>query len=195
MKHLVLAAAGIALAAPALAGGMDTPVIEPVVTANTTTIVPATDWTGPYVGIQFGYADMDAELFDAYGMIGGAHIGYRFEMGNFVGGAELDYNGSNVDDSTGTAELDSVTRLKLSAGTDWGSSLLYGLLGVASADATVAGADFSDTGWLAGVGMAQAINDRWVLGGEAIYHRFDDFDDQGIDVDVTTVELRASMKF
>ncbi len=196
MKQMILAAAVLALGAPVWAGGMAQPVAEPVVAYPQTTIAPVADWTGPYVGLSLGYADLDGgDNIGAYGWLGGVHAGYRWNMGRLVLGGELDYLGTNVDNSSGSIELDSVTRLKLSAGGAMGSNLLYGLVGIAGAKATVGANDLSDTGWLAGVGMARAMNENWVLGGEAIYHRFNDFDNQGVDVDVLTLEVRASMKF
>jgi outer membrane immunogenic protein len=195
MKIIALAAVGVIGAVPALAGGLADPVVEPVVVTPPVIVAPDMDWTGFYVGAQLGYADVSADDIDADGALGGLHAGYRRDVGRTVFGAELDVNASDVSSDDDVGELDSLTRLKFMAGADLGRTLIYGTLGAAHADTTIAGEGFSDIGWVAGVGVDYAVNDSWSIGGEALYHRFDDFDDTGIDVRATTLQLRASMRF
>jgi|APEBP8051073178_1049388.scaffolds.fasta_scaffold00020_85 opacity protein-like surface antigen len=201
MKHISAMALGTALLAPmaAQAGGPTTVVAEPVVAAPVVEVVTVTpDWTGWYGGAALGYADVSSSVdgLDGSGVIGGFFGGYRQDFGQFVGGVELDYDWTNTDlNDAGSATLDSVYRLKLQAGGDLGQTFLYGTAGWAWADATVAGQGLSDNGWFAGVGADYAINDRWLVGGEVLWHQFDDFDNTGIDIDATTFKVRAAYRF
>ncbi|GAA6178206.1 outer membrane protein [Sulfitobacter pacificus] len=198
----------------ALAGSLAEPVVTPPVLAPE---IVSADWTGAYVGIQLGYGnlnvanqidrdgdgDVDAadETFafggglDGDGAIGGAHIGYMHDFGNFVAGGELDYNAANIDIGT-IGELDSVARAKLKLGYDMGQTLVYGVLGAAKADINVGGTDFSENGYVAGFGVDYLVSENVVLGGEVLYHDFgDDFDGLDLSADATTVQVKMSYKF
>lgn len=184
---------------PAAAGGPTVPVPEPVL-VPAPVIAPVSndgDWGGAYVGVQLGYGDVtsgEAGL-DGNGAIGGVHAGYRYDFGKAVIGAELDYDMANVDLDAANSGLDSVARLKLMAGADLGRTLIYGTAGAAYADASVAGADASDRGYFLGVGADYALTDKWVVGGEVLAHRFDDFDGSGVDLKATTATVRAIFNF
>jgi outer membrane immunogenic protein len=187
------------LAVPAFAGGPVEPVPEPVI-APVAVIEPVDmggEWGGAYVGAQLGYADISSNGagLDGNGAIGGVHGGYRYDFGKAVIGAELDYDLSNIDLETADSSLDNVARLKLMAGADLGRTLVYGTIGAAYAQATVAGDDLADDGYFAGIGADYAFNDRWTVGGEVLAHRFDDFDGSGVDLEATTATLRASFNF
>jgi opacity protein-like surface antigen len=199
MRSIAALLATVAIASPALAGGpvavapepTVTPVIEPV-------MAPGMDWTGAYAGIQLGYADVDSngEGLDGDGMLGGIHGGYRWDMGTFVAGAEVDYDTADIDlGDPALGTLDDVTRLKLIAGTEVGRSLVYGTVGAAHASATVGGTELSDNGWFLGAGVDYAVTDRWSVGGELLKHKFDDFDGQGVDFDATTLKAKVSLRF
>lgn len=199
MKTIVAVLAVATFASPVLAGGpievapepTVTPVMEPVMMTDV-------DWTGAYVGAQLGYADIDsngADL-DGNGYLGGIHGGYRWDMGQYVVGAELDYDSADIDlGGLDDATLDDVSRLKLLGGAKFGRSLFYGTVGAAHASATVAGDDLSDTGYFVGAGMDYAINDSWSVGGELLQHQFDDFDDSGVDLDATTIKAKVALRF
>jgi outer membrane immunogenic protein len=186
------------VALPAFAGGPVEPVPEPVIVpAPVEPVATGGDWGGAYVGAQLGYADVDSNGagLDGDGAIGGVHGGYRYDFGQAVIGAELDYDLANVDLETDDSSLDNVARLKLMAGADLGRTLIYGTVGAAYAEATVAGDELSDDGYFAGIGANYAFSDRWTVGGELLTHKFDDFDDSGVDLDATTATLRASFNF
>jgi opacity protein-like surface antigen len=194
MKTLVLAAVAATLALPAAAGGLASPAPEPApFEAAPVPLVSGADWTGGYVGAQLGYGDVSGGL-SGDGALGGVHAGYRQDFGGFVLGGEIDHDVADIS-LGGNDTLDSVTRLKLSAGADLGRTLLYATVGGAQARADVGGASLSDSGWLGGVGVAYQVNDNWVLGGEILTHRFDDFDNSGVDLDANTATLRASFRF
>ncbi|HLQ18467.1 MAG TPA: porin family protein [Tabrizicola sp.] len=199
MKTIAALIATAALTAPAFAGG-------PVAVAEEPMIVPAAepyvaagpDWSGAYVGAQLGYGDVDSNGagLDGYGWLGGVHAGYRWDLGNWVAGTELTWDKAAIDlGDTAGDELDSVAALKLTAGREIGNSLVYGTVGAAQANATVGGADLSDSGLVYGLGFDYAVNDRWTVGGEVLEHKFDDFDGTGVDLDATTVKAKVSLQF
>jgi outer membrane immunogenic protein len=185
-------------AMPVLAGGMSDPIPEPVIMADPViTPTASMDWTGFYAGASLGYGDIDSNGggLNGYGAVGGVLAGYRFDFGNLVAGVEADFDKSNIELGGGAGELDSVARLKLQAGTTFGRSLVYGTLGAAYANASVSGADLSDTGYFGGVGMDYAISDRLSVGGELLKHKFNDFDGSGVDLDATTLKARVALQF
>ncbi len=197
MKSIAALVTTVALSAPAFAGGPTVPVAEPEIIPVEEPVIASTDWSGLYAGVQLGYADVDSNDagLDGYGWLGGVHAGYRWDFGQFVAGAELDYDTADVDLAEGAGTLDDVARIKLTGGAEFGNSLLYGTIGAARASATVGGAELSDNGWFLGAGMDVAVNDRWTVGGELIQHRFSDFDGSGVDLDATTLKAKVALRF
>lgn len=200
MKRFAAILVTSTLAMPAFAGGPVQVIEEPVITpAPVAVVAPSADWGGFYGGAQLGYGDVDSNGAgaDGNGMIGGVHAGYRWDLGKTVLGIEGDYDTANVDLGPGGAagSLDSVARLKLMAGADLGSNLVYATAGGAWADATLGGAGGSDNGYFYGVGMEHALNDTWSVGGEILQHKFDNFDNSGVDLDATTFSARVNYRF
>jgi outer membrane immunogenic protein len=69
---------------------------------------PVFSWTGVYIGGQVGYGWGNTSSYDALGgypslrpdgVVGGAHIGYNYQVSQFVFGVEGDVNGSDEHDS------------------------------------------------------------------------------------------------
>ena len=207
IRKFAMATAAIALAAPAFAGGKMEPIEEPEVVEPPMQepVAPARSWTGPYVGLNGTYIDAtftdpNDDEADASGLGVGAHLGYMYDFGGFVLGAEAEwdfYNDVEFDDPLGREigrEIDSIGRLKARAGVPIGNDLLaYGTAGIAHARVSN-GDTRSDEGWLVGAGAEYMINDNFSVGGEVLYHRFDDFDDSE-DLEATTVSLRGSFRF
>lgn len=188
----------LALALPVQAGGPTVTAPEPVIAPVEPYVAPGIDWTGAYAGGQLGYGDVDSSTgaLEGHGMIGGVHAGYRWDMGSFVAGAELDFDTSNIDLGTTAGDsLDNVLRAKLSGGAKLGNSLLYGTFGAARANASVGGADLTDTGYFLGAGLTYALGSNWTVGGEVLEHRFGDFDGSGVELDATTVTARVGFRF
>lgn len=198
MRTFAAAFATLALTAPAFAGGPVVPQPEPVLTAPAPVAMPGIDWTGFYAGAQLGFANIDSNEagLDGEDYLGGIHAGYRQDFGQFVVGAEIEYDLAEIalGDVPGDT-LDSVTRLKLIGGAEFGRSLFYGTVGPAQAKATVAGDELTGDGFFFGGGVDFAVNDRFTVGGEIVQHRFDDFDGTGIDFDATTFKARVGLRF
>lgn len=196
-RIFIAAPLAAALALPAFAGGMTEPTPEPVIMQAAPAYAPSFDWSGGYVGAQLGYGDINSNPagLSGNGVVGGVHAGYRYDLGSFVTGAEIDYDKTNIDLNAGGDSLDSVARLKLMAGADMGRTLVYGTGGIARAKATVGGASLSDNGYFLGLGADYAVSDQWTVGAEVLGHRFNNFAGSGTDLKATTVTARVAYKF
>lgn len=198
MKTIAALVASSLIAMPAFAGGMSTPEPEPEIMAAPVIATPSYDWTGFYAGAQLGYGDIDSNGagLDGTGETYGVHAGYRWDFGQFVAGAEIDWDNADIDlGAVAGDQLDDVARLKLIGGLDLGRTLVYGAVGAAHANASVAGDDLSDTGYFVGAGMDFAVSDRWTVGGELMQHRFSDFDGTTTDFDATTIKAKVALRF
>ncbi|MBY6140818.1 porin family protein [Leisingera daeponensis] len=177
-----------------------------LLSAATASPALAGDWEGGYIGGQIGYGSGDFDLgtltdLDTDGAVGGFTVGYLWELGDWAIGPELQYDFSDLSINSGGAsgDFDGIARLKLRAGYDLGNALLYGSLGFAYTNfdglSGVTGIDLDDPGYVIGFGYDHQINDRWVIGGEYQYHKFDDFGTDGNDVDFGTLHVRAMFRF
>ncbi len=166
-------------------------------------------WAGAHAGIQLGFASSDFEdlaaIFDGDdsddGFVAGISVGYNWSLNNgWYIGPELQFDiedlSINDPDTGGSLAYDAIVRLKLVAGREIadGRGLLFGSLGVAysgldAVDEFVADIDDSQTDWMVGIGYDHRLGQSdWTLGGEYIYHNFDDFD-------YDLVQLRLQYRF
>ena len=200
MRSLAILATATMFAAPALAA--DDATTDSVQSFNAAerpsyavkSTQSAGDWSGPYVGVQLGFGDFDVgggglNASDD-GFVGGVHAGYNWDVGNYVVGGEIDIDGTDIS-LTGLGDVDTITRLKVRAGPEYGDTFLYGTVGAAYAD----GNGFGEWGWVAGIGLDWQVSPQWVLGGDVLYQEFDDVNAAGADLDGTTVRVRASFRF
>ncbi|KAB7615780.1 porin family protein [Amylibacter sp. SFDW26] len=180
---------------PAMAGSLATPPEEaPVFEPEPIAAAPTTpNWTGGYIGGQIGYGDVGSNTagVDGDGAIGGIIAGYDYDFGNWVAGAGVDYDFAKIDVSP-TAELENVLRLKLRSGYKIGQGLVYATAGYANADTNSLG---DDDGYFAGAGYEHILYDNFSIGGELLYHEFDNFNSSGIDLDATTLQVRGTFRF
>lgn len=195
MKRILsLAALSGLISGPVLAGTLQDPVVDaPPVPAPVPAPVPymGGDWTGPYGGVQLGNLDVDGTgAADGDDVSYGLHLGYDYDFGRFVLGGEVDYDFTDID-LGGAADVDSVARLKLRAGYDFGRTMAYLAVGAAQVDTSLG----NETGEFYGIGVAYQINDRFTVGGEVLEHSFDDISGSGVDADATSVTLRGSFRF
>lgn len=199
MKNLFLITAAALAAGPALAGSV-VYVPEPIAAI----VAPVEAWTGPYAGIQLGYGFGDlssgqvAGPISLEGMVYGVHVGYNFDMGDVVLGAELDYNLSDVTGSfDGPVNVPVLAHAKARLGYDMGQTLAYGVAGLAYAEMDMfgGGSEYTDTGFFGGVGMEHKISANWTAGLEYLYHNFEDFGGSGLDLELQTIQARASFHF
>ncbi len=151
-------------------------------------------WDGPYGGLQLGYISSEtsgASALDGDGALGGVHVGYDVDLGTYVVGGEVDYDTADLELGGGAATIDSLTRVKVRAGSDIGDALVYGTVGLAMAETSLG----DDNGYILGAGVSQQFTNGWRVGGEVLYHEFEDIDGSGVDAEATTFSLRASFSF
>ena len=189
---MTLAALGLA-ATPALAGSPEPVQPDPVVPAAAPFSPASPDWTGGYAGLQLGYANVDTNVpgVDGDDFIGGFTAGYDYDFGQWVFGGGLDYDFADIN-LGGATTLENVWRAKLRGGYKIGNGLAYATGGYANAETSTLG---SDDGYFIGAGYEHLIADSFAVGGEVLYHSFDNFNSSNIDVEATTVQLRGTFRF
>ncbi|WP_371225331.1 outer membrane protein [Roseovarius sp. 2305UL8-3] len=195
MKTLItpIIAAAVLATGPALAGSPAPVADEPPVVFNNTPAPSSPDWTGFYVGGQLGWAGVDTNVagVDGDDFIGGLVAGYDYDFGNWVVGGGIDYDFADIN-LGGAADLESVWRAKLRGGYKLGNGLAYATAGYAQADTDNLG---SDDGYFVGAGYEHLITQNFSLGGEVLYHEFDNYNGTTTDVEATTVQLRGTFRF
>lgn len=154
----------------------------------------AQDWAGAYAGAQIGGSDIDVDPapLDGDGSSYGVFAGYSIQSGSIVYGGEIDYDVTEYDIGDGAVEVDSTTRLKARLGTEVGGGLLYGTGGVVFATSPELG---DDNGILVGIGYDLPVGNGITVGGEVLQHQFEDYNDSGLDVGVTTFKARIALSF
>lgn len=168
-------------------------------------------WTGLYIGGQVGYANADwgnSPLFanigpfvtgvpvggtSGDGVTGGGHVGYNYQMANWVFGVEADFNWTGANSSTyqlitvgpglalnTTRNLDHYGTVRARLGyAAWDRTLLYVTGGWAygKSNATIIGtgaiggpfttsASNTHSGWTVGAGFDYMITANWIVGAE-----------------------------
>ncbi|MXQ10369.1 outer membrane protein [Microvirga makkahensis] len=194
MKKILLASValfGFAGAASAADLPMRAAPPAPIVAA-----APIFTWTGFYVGVNAGYGwNDDAEdiVFDPTttivgdsdedgGFIGGAQIGYNYQIGSFVVGLEgdiqyADFGSVTYAFPTGTVTLDSEDwfgTARARAGVAFDRALIYATGGFAFTD--------NRSGWTLGGGLEYAFTNNLSAKIEGLYVNLDedDFDFDGV---------------
>jgi outer membrane immunogenic protein len=188
-----------------------------------------TSWAGFYVGAHLGGAWGDVKVTDfdedgnkftnsSSGLIGGGTIGYNFQRGNIVFGAEIDLGGIDlkhskvnpinsdiVSKSDSGFYVDATARL----GYSFGQTLVYAKGGYAFYDGSVSVSDLADpvtgkvsglSGWTAGGGVEYKLNPAWSVKAE---YQFFDFGTERIvisggdryDNDLTVHSVKAGVNY
>ncbi len=173
------------------------------------------NWTGFYVGVNLGGSWVDTDDNNTFsatipgggtflatpstsasfsGIVGGAQIGYNWQMGHFVYGLEVDIDGSSASGNasvgcgiagctvTGTPAVDAFGTIRGRLGYAQDNWLFYGTGGfawqhitntvtdtTAAGSATVFNASTVQGGWVLGAGVETAFAPRWTAGLEYLY--------------------------
>lgn len=159
-------------------------------------IVPAFSWTGFYGGLQGGYSWDGEEVYAAgisyslerSGGFGGVVAGYDYQIGNFVIGAQGEYNIASIQGSATPAptyslstRVNSFGSLDARAGFAIDRILVYGLGGVAfgSIDHTITLTGIEQdsfsafqTGYDYGAGAEYAFTNNWAMFAEYRHYNF-----------------------
>ena len=170
------------------------PTIPPVPTTVTTPITPPDDpvlaFFKPASAISLPQMANNQSL-EPDGFLGGIHLGYNYQINQFVVGVEGDFDYANIQDSnpfsyetingpvTGTLKLRSNWRgsARVRAGYAFDNFLIYATGGVAFADASLltngTGPSNTHIGWTAGGGIEYAFTQNWIARIEARYTDFE----------------------
>jgi outer membrane immunogenic protein len=160
MKRLLLAAllAGVASAAVAA----DLPYRKAAPAPAPAYIPPVFSWTGFYAGLNGGWGAATGgggDFGSASGGLVGGTLGYNYQIGQFVIGAESDLDWADLNKSgwnglKGNAydtRVDTLFTARARAGMTWDRALLYVTGGYAGADVKLSQATYgSSTDWRSG---------------------------------------------
>lgn len=215
IRHLLSASAIAIVAFSNSAYAADVVSEEPPVPEAS--LVQSFTWTGPYIGVNGGYAWTNADLSalgastdeDFNGSLVGVRAGYNSQMdNNFVGGIEVDvdhvWNKNTYDFGFGDVDVGSdwqgSARLRVGYAID--RTLIFATGGIAFANAYVKsgalGIDESKTftGWTVGGGIEHAFTDNWV---GSLEYRYADFGSKTIggvtDIDLNQHTVRVGLAY
>ena len=184
------------LAIPAFAGSPEPAYVEPAPMAPAAPApMMSHDWTGGSVGAQIGYGQIDTEDPDLDGedALYGLRANYDYDFGNYVLGAGLQYDAGEID-LDGVADVEGVLRAGVRAGWDFGQTMVYGTGGYAKAY-TSEDAVGNSNGYYAGIGAERMLTSNVSLGGEVLYHQFNDFEVDDLEADATTAAISLNYRF
>lgn len=192
---------------------------------------PPFSWTGFYVGVNggFGTSDVRGNAFlgggSAFGspnggLVGGT-VGYNYQIGQFVLGAEASLDWADLsksrtfaDGSTDNLKVDSLGNVLARAGWAWDRTLFYVAGGYAGGDVhagafndTVTGLSYSgnsawQSGYAVGGGIEYAITNNISVKGEYLFSQLDGKtyyagspDAVKAGLDINTFKLGVNYKF
>ncbi|MFD2236398.1 outer membrane protein [Aureimonas populi] len=212
MNRFALLLASAAFVTPAMAA--DVIYEEPMAPAAPIAFEPAFTWTGFYAGGQAGVAfnpdsgpfELGSSAFvggnddgDA-GFIGGVHVGYDYQINNFIVGAVADISYIDAESTAfyglpgststfgSTSEIDFVGTVRAKAGFAADRFAIYATGGLAYADishtfsgpaaidiggstyAVSVSEDTDDVGYAVGAGVDYLVTQNFSVGVEYLYH-------------------------
>ncbi|HUI21131.1 MAG TPA: outer membrane protein [Methylocella sp.] len=191
IRRYLLLLGGLAAAAPALAA--DIPYGAPPAGVP---IAPLFTWTGIYLGGQIGYG-WGGDTLTVYpwgfgtnympnGVVGGAHVGYNFQMNQVVAGLEGDVEGTSINQNFSPGGVLYDTQIPVQGsirgrlGIAFDRVLLYATGGAefAGFNTSYSGlgpydqSSQSRAGWTVGGGIEYAVTNNWSVRAE---YRYADF--------------------
>ena len=172
---------------------------EPPVPAAPMEQPPLNTWSGPYAGVTLGYGfsgeteieSSPSVAIDTDGFLLGGFVGYNYQAGNIVAGAEADIGYSWVEGDNGPLNSESGVEGSLRARLGYVVTpdiLLYATAGGAAKNLEVSFGGSSDDntmlGWTAGAGADVKVTEQVFGRVEYRYTDFgsDDFGSTGTDV-------------
>lgn len=206
-KMKILSRAGVilaGLAVPSLAGGPIVVDADPV-PAVAPAPAAAHDWSGPYLGLSYGWADAQNTYsttgtfeFDE-GSSPGIYAGYLMQRGNLVYGGELAFGKIRdvIDPPFPSSQYDRVVDLKARLGFAANRVLFYGVLGYSDAPFDDSGSNYDTKGLVTGLGADFAVSQRLTMGLEYLHRDLSGDNGLGIALDsrLDTLSLRVGLSF
>jgi outer membrane immunogenic protein len=206
LLHLLVVSTGFAATGPAVAGGPTVLAAEPAPAAAPTPAMAGHDWSGPYAGLAYGDGSgtMTYVGGDSRGMTGSLtsiFAGTLMQRGTLVYGGELALSQGNslaqagFDDENTKDLPDAKAKLRVAAG----RALFYGVLGYSSAtyDANPSDSDYDISGLSFGLGVDDAVSDRFLVGLEYLPRQTDaDTAISGVEVlKLNSLSIRVGFSF
>jgi outer membrane immunogenic protein len=135
------------------------------------------NWSGPYAGLNIGYewGRVTNTVGEPSGLLGGGQVGYNWQSGQFVFGAETDIQFSGADDTFAPWKFSNpwFGTLRGRAGVAFNNVLLYATLGLAYGELKGEFLGLSETktevGWAGGVGAEYGFTPNWSARVEYLY--------------------------
>ena len=202
LKHArpLAAAFGLVALAAMPAFAADVVMEEPPAPAAPMEQPPLNTWSGPYAGVTLGYGfsgkaedETTSNSISTDGFMGGAFVGYNYQMDNFVLGAEGDIGYSGVEGDNAGTNVKSGFEGSLRARLGYAVSpdiLVYGTAGGAGKHFEVSNAVGEDSntafGWTAGVGTDIKLTEA-VFG--RVEYRYTDFGSDSYNLGGTNHEV------
>ncbi len=196
--------------------------LAPLSFANAADVdISSYDWSGPYLGIQGGFAFGDAshsfsngapsDNSDPEGFLGGVHAGFNGQLGDILVGLEVDaeltgingsFNNTTGGTSSGSTDINSQGSLRARIGLPMDRLLPYITGGLAAADVDYGGGPsggpccgFSKTalGYTLGAGIEYAITDSITT---RVEYRYTDFGSEsgGLSPTFPTVSMPTDLE-
>ena len=135
------------------------------------------NWTGFYAGLNLGYQWGSVSNFSGNpsGIAGGGQIGYNWQVGQFVFGAETDIQASAADDTFAPWQFSNpwFGTVRGRAGYAFNNILFYGTAGLAFGELSGQTFGLTEThttaGWTAGLGAEFGLAQNWSAKVEYLY--------------------------
>ncbi|MGO4404200.1 outer membrane protein [Bosea sp. RAF48] len=215
-KFLLASVAALGIVAAGAASAADLPSRKGPVAAPV--YVPVFTWTGFYVGANAGYGwgNVNSNGFNNIGnldgFVGGGQVGYNYQIGQFVVGAEADIQGADLSSggnffgASVKTEYFGTVRARLGVAFDRFMPYITGGWAYGNVKTSIPGIGFSSDrthtgGWALGGGLEYAITNNIIAGVEYLYV---DLGDKNlttlagtgkVGTDFSVVRARLSYKF
>jgi outer membrane immunogenic protein len=141
------------------------------------------NWNGAYVGVNLGYQWGKVSNWanvEPNGIMGGGQVGYNWQYGQFVFGAEADLQGSGANDTFAAFKFSNpwFGTVRGRAGYAMNNVLIYGTGGLAYGGGRVDVGAFNESqthlGWTLGGGVEVGLTPNWTARAEYLYVRLED---------------------
>ena len=135
------------------------------------------NWSGFYAGLNLGYewGKVTNTGVNPSGILGGGQVGYNWQRGQFVFGAEADLQGSSANNTFAPWKFSNpwFGTVRGRAGYAFNNILLYGTLGIAYGDLRGEFGGTAEThvlaGWVGGAGAEVGMTPNWSVKVEYLY--------------------------
>ena len=215
-KYLLASVAALGLVAAGAASAADLPSRKGPVAAPVY-MPPAFTWTGFYVGANAGYgwgnvnANGFANVGDLDGFVGGGQVGYNYQMGQFVVGAEADFQGADLSSGSNLGlvnvktEYFGTVRARVGVAFDRFMPYITGGWAYGNVKTSIPALGFSSDrthtgGYAVGGGLEYAFTNNLIAGVEYLYVNLGEKNILGaagtkVGTDFSVVRARLSYKF